>query len=245
MSVATNALKNILGKLGIVAHRANLYSDEHMRLLRFLEANAINTVLDIGANRGQYALGLISRGYKGKIYSFEPLPDMHAILTEQARAYPDQWIVAPPYAVSDSRGVAKFNITRTASSSSMLKPGGAVEAFPEIFAVDKVIEVQTETLTDIFESLGINSDSVFLKLDVQGAESAALKGSVDVLPRIKGIVTEMPVRKIYEGQASLRELDEWIVGHGFSLWDILPVYRESQTGRLNQVDMTYFKSDLD
>ncbi len=109
MSAAANTIKKILGRLGIVAHRANLYSDEHMRLLRFLEVNSIDTVLDVGANRGQYALALILGGFKGKVYSFEPLPDMHAILTKQASAYPDQWIVAPPYAVSISwcRGVQR------------------------------------------------------------------------------------------------------------------------------------------
>jgi len=45
----------------------------------------INKVFDIGANIGQYAMNLRKQGYKGKIISFEPLPNAYKKLLKNSR----------------------------------------------------------------------------------------------------------------------------------------------------------------
>ncbi|MGN6161287.1 MAG: FkbM family methyltransferase, partial [Marmoricola sp.] len=55
------------------------------RLTRTLRAHGIETVLDVGANVGQYSALLRSAGYPGRIISVEPLADAFAQLSRRAR----------------------------------------------------------------------------------------------------------------------------------------------------------------
>lgn len=162
--------KWIFLRIGLVISRSNYYTRDDIRLLRFLEVNEIDTVLDVGANTGEYAATLLEGGFQGRVYSFEPLPDLHEKLVQRAAAVSDRWIVAPRCAISDSRGIAKFNVTKASSSSSLLKPAETANQMPDIFEVCQNIEVPTETVAFCLSSLGITSNKIFLKLDIQGGE---------------------------------------------------------------------------
>src|ERR1700694_5197022 len=68
-----------------------------------LREQQINTVLDVGANTGQFAKWIRETRYTGKIVSFEPLGDAHQKLSQVAQ--PDsQWIVAPRMALGSAPG---------------------------------------------------------------------------------------------------------------------------------------------
>jgi len=231
-------------RAGLIIKRANYYSSDTLRLLRALEVNRIDTVLDVGANKGNYARSLIEGGFKGKIYSFEALPDMHEKLVDQASASGGQWIIAPRGAISDAEGTAKFNITSANSASSLLAPSDKADGLDGIFAIKETISVPTTTLTDSIEELGIKSERIFLKLDIQGGEERALIGAEPIMPQILGLVAEMPLQEYYEGQASMKALDTWIIERGFDLWDLDPEWRDPSTGRLNHINATYFKPTM-
>ena len=53
-----------------------------------LKKYAIDTVLDIGANNGQFALDIHTRLPKAKIYSFEPLQEAFRELTGNLKTVP-------------------------------------------------------------------------------------------------------------------------------------------------------------
>src|ERR1700722_12950325 len=73
---STNIKANVrktLRHLGVEVLRWRPNSSPEAALARMLELNHIDTVLDVGANEGQYALYLRELGDGGGILSFEPL----------------------------------------------------------------------------------------------------------------------------------------------------------------------------
>jgi hypothetical protein len=58
-----------LKKLGIDVRR----SRKHPTVIDFIENRGVKVVYDVGANVGQFGMGLRQRGYRGKIFSFEPV----------------------------------------------------------------------------------------------------------------------------------------------------------------------------
>lgn len=229
-------------EFGIVVKRSNYYTRQDLRLVRYLELNGIDTILDVGANCGDYAASLIDSGFKGRIYSFEALPDMHNQLLKRTAESDGSWIVAPRCAISDEAGAAQFHVTNAISSSSLLRPSETATEMPDIFGVRETIEVTALTISEACKMLGITSNRIFLKLDIQGGEERALKGADPIMSRVAGMVVEMPLQTYYDGQASARKLDAWIVDRGYDLWDIQSVWRNPKTGRLDHIDATYFRN---
>src|SRR4051812_46399169 len=73
-------------------------ADEHVAWV--LRRLAINCVIDVGANRGQFGRMLRRRGYTGRIVSFEPLAQVAEKLEKRAADDPDWWVM--PYALGDA-----------------------------------------------------------------------------------------------------------------------------------------------
>jgi FkbM family methyltransferase len=87
--------------------------------LKMLTYKQIDLVLDIGANKGQFASGLLEIGYRGNIVSFEPLSSAYEQLLESRKPYP-QWSVFDRCAVGDAEGEIEINISQNSESSSVL-----------------------------------------------------------------------------------------------------------------------------
>lgn len=235
------AFKNSVKRLGFIINRSNVYSNETMRLVNFLRTHEIDTVLDVGANNGNYALSLIQGGFDGEIYSFEAQPDLHDTLKNKSVRTSSKWKIAKRCAISDAEGVSQFKVTNAAASSSLLSPSKITQDMDHIFSVRDTIEVPTVTLSAACANLGVSSRKIFLKLDIQGGEELALRGAEPMLSQITGICAEMPLRIYYDGQATMHELDQWIRDRGFDLWDIETAWRHPKTGRLDYIDATYFR----
>jgi FkbM family methyltransferase len=82
---------------------------------------AVDCVLDVGANTGQYAQMLREySGYKGRIISFEPTPEVFRVLEQNSR-HDSLWQVRG-VALGNTSGIATFRTTATASVGNSFLP---------------------------------------------------------------------------------------------------------------------------
>lgn len=131
-----------------------------------------DTVFDVGANHGFFALYAANKG--AKVYAFEPNPIVFERLEKNIRRNGlEQRITARPWALSDEEGEVKLLITE------ML--GGAMSTIHSGFAeksqipVSGQIVVPCHTLSEAIRIFGLETIRL-CKIDAEGSELAILHG---------------------------------------------------------------------
>src|SRR4051812_21670251 len=90
----------------------------HPDLVEFLRSRSINVVLDVGANEGQFAQEIRSRGYDGRIVSFEPVAETFKQLHRNC-ASDSNWDCRR-MALGDSAGAIEINVSKNSAMSSIV-----------------------------------------------------------------------------------------------------------------------------
>ncbi len=79
-----------------------------------IRRSGVSTVLDVGANTGQWAMELLRDGFTGRIVSFEPHPAAYAQLTEIA---PQFNMTCLNVGLGAEDGYAEFFLTKARSTA--------------------------------------------------------------------------------------------------------------------------------
>jgi FkbM family methyltransferase len=176
--------------------------------------NDYRTVIDVGANKGQFALYSRVRFPEADVYSLEPLSDPRR---RMARLFAGNDLVHVIAAAAGSApSTARINVSRADDSSSLLPvTSRQTERFPGTDTVGYK-EVEVRTLDEIFEPVQL-ARPVLLKLDVQGFELEALRGAGQVMASVDTVLTECSFVPFYEGQALFEDVQEFLHQHGFHL----------------------------
>lgn len=69
-----------------------------------------------------------------------------------------------------------------------------------------------------------------------------LKGAESLLQSTNGLLLEMSIAPLYEGQADFMDIIQFAKYRGFELWSIEPGFANQKTGRLLQFDATFFRA---
>jgi FkbM family methyltransferase len=149
-----------------------------MHLWMLLKELNVNVVIDVGARHGEYGLWLRRNGYDGWIFSFEPVKESYAALTERS-ASDGRWIPMP-YALGREAGQAEINVAEGTVFSSFLNPNDyAVETFGSSPSVAAAETVQVKTLDEVLDGLlaRVSDPRPYLKLDTQGWDLEVLGGA--------------------------------------------------------------------
>jgi FkbM family methyltransferase len=206
------------------------------RFLEECQAFAVDAILDIGANIGQFGRGIRESGYVGQIFSFEPLSAAHSELVSNARE--DMlWHVVDRCAVGSTNGTVKINIAGNSFSSSILPMLSLhEEAAPESVYMDYE-ECSVITLDSFIEDTFADRSMTFgLKIDTLGYEHKVIEGLRFCHERVKVIVCEMSLRPLYAESISMPDLCQHLANLGFRCVALGPEYEHSVTGELLQVD---------
>jgi len=233
-------VQRALRGLGWEVKRFRPNSSKWAQLQRMLSTHEINLVIDVGANTGQYARALRQCGFKGRIVSFEPLPQAYSRLAHNAR-HDHLWTVFPPTAIGDVEGVIDINISGNTVSSSVLPI-----LQTHVKTAPKSAYVATESvpitrLDSVWPGLCHPGDKGFLKIDVQGFEMEVLKGTSSVISQIRGLEIELSLVPLYARQELYDRMVEYIGKLGFELWSLSPELADNESGRLLQLDGVFFR----
>jgi FkbM family methyltransferase len=229
------ALRKIGNKFGVDVKM----TDEEI-LIKQIMHNEIDMIFDIGANTGQFGELIYKLGYKGKMYSFEPLSSAYEILSSTSKPY-EGWNPAEKCAIGDEDGEIEIHISENSISSSaleMLEEHENAAPKSKYVGVEKVKAYKLDT---IFDKYAEGSRNVLVKIDTQGFEEKIFNGSLNSMNKIKGLYLEMSLVKLYEGQILFKELYERIIANGFGMYGIQPAFVNKETGRVLQVDATFFR----
>lgn len=185
---------------------------EHFTVIKLCAAN---TLLDAGANKGQFSLAFRAVRPAAEIIAFEPLPDAAGVF-EQVLG-PDARTRLVRVALAGSEGVAKFYVTDRADSSSLLPPGAGQEL---AFGVrqSETIEVPTRRLDDCVDFSKL-AHPILLKVDVQGGELGVFEGCQQ-LDQVDFIYCELSFTELYEGQPLFHDVVDYLRGRGFAVTGI-------------------------
>jgi FkbM family methyltransferase len=211
---------------------------------RFIEechSFATDVILDVGANTGQFAEGLRAGGYHGHIISFEPLSSAHATLVAAAVSDP-LWDVAERCAVGASDGLAEINIAGNSYSSSLLPMLDLHrEAAPQS-AYLGTEPCRVVTLDSYIEQTFADPTTLFgLKIDTQGYEAQVLAGLKRSHDRVKVIVCEMSLARLYAHGPSMSELCHLLAELGYRCVALGPELEDPRTGELLQANGVFVK----
>lgn len=192
------------------------------------------TVLDVGANRGQFALIARRRFPRASIYAFEPQPEAARLLREMFAG--DATFRLHVLALGSVSAELDLHITAADDSSSLLSPTPRqIQAFPGTNEIGR-FPVRVERL-DALLSDEITRPSL-LKIDVQGAELDVLRGAEHLLAAIDQLYIECSFVELYAGQALVGDVVAYLKDRGFRPAGIFhPTYDDE--GHCLQADVLF------
>lgn len=233
-------IKSAFQKLGLEVSFHNPGKSETGLILNLLRNLDITTVIDIGANRGQYSSALINMGYQGHVVSFEPLTEAHKELVKTAQQH-RHWTVAERCAIGDIDGEIRINIANNSESSSILPMlKNHTDAAPQSKYIDSE-QTKICKLDTVLENLVVTSESIFIKIDTQGFEWKVLDGAEKILKKANAVQIELSLVPLYEHQHLWHDVIKRMESMGFKVWTFFPGFTNYKEARTLQIDAIFVR----
>ena len=208
-----------------------------MALAKLLKDTAVNCVIDVGANLGQYASMLRELGYEGYIISFEPVRELYERLKILSSEDP-KWKVYG-YGLGSRNEVKSIHRTRFSSLSSFLTLNNyAREQFgnaQEVVATEAAEIRRLDSILKTFE-LPMSEPRFFLKLDTQGYDLEVFEGLGSEISKFLGLQVEVYAVPFYEKMPLMEEALRVYESNGFRSRGFFPICRDNKTSHVIDYD---------
>ena len=199
----------------------------------------LRTIVDVGANVGQWSGMLLNCLTPEKLITIEPMPDAFAILKKKFGN--NGRVQLHKVAIGERDSVETLKITRDATGASLLQPREEMRAvIGSNWTVTSEIEVKVTTLDRLLVDL---PEVSLLKVDVQGYEKAVLAGARQTLTKTKFLLIELNFMPQYDGGSWFGEIHPILTrDYGFFLANVSPP--QVLNGRASMVDGLYVNPNL-
>lgn len=192
------------------------------------------SIIDAGSNDGLYSLLFRMYFPNSTIYAFEPNPEVKLI--KQIKN--DERVKVFHVALGDKNEQQKMYVyedTSLSKSSSISKPIMEDRKM-------KTIDITVTTLDTWMRKESINNIDI-LKLDLEGYDLKALRGSTSLFPKIKVIIIEVLFHKRYEETSTFFDINEFLSKNGFEFFNLYDIGIDIN-GRLNVGNAVFIKKNM-
>ena len=203
-----------------------------IKILPFLR---FKTVLDIGANQGQFLTEIFKSYPDLSFVSFEPLKEPYQKLLAFAKDKKN--ITTFNVALGNEDKEATIYRNQYTPSSSLLKMNQShKDAFPYTQnAVEETIRIRR--LDDVVkENPALFNGPFLMKIDVQGFEEQVLKGACDFLKKVDSIIIELNFEQLYENAPLFDDIYTLLKKEGFRYCGSIDQMKDPRTGAFLQAD---------
>lgn len=206
---------------------------EHVKVLKTLGID-FRHVVDIGANRGQFALVARKCFPLARIDSFEPLCKpaeiFERVFIADANTHIHKVAIGP-----DSK-VSLIHVSNRDDSSSLLPISDLQTALFPSTGEKETRQIEVAPLAAMLAE-GVCKPAL-LKIDVQGYELSVLRGCLPLLADFDCIYVECSFVELYVGQALAYEVISFLAEQQFHLVGVYNLHYDSG-GRAIQADLCF------
>lgn len=206
----------------------------YLILVRLKEAGVKPaTVLDVGANVGQFSVAASHLLPDAVLYPVEPDPATAAQLRKNLPPLIAANVIVS--AVGERIGSVEFQVNADSQVSSILPLGdGRKQAFPKS-NVQRTMVVPLTTLDELFGGKVLPAP-ILLKIDVQGYEDRVIAGAAALLQHVHWVVLEMSFARLYDGEKDFPWMLEMMRQRGFRFIRPLDFHTSDKTGAIIEMD---------
>jgi FkbM family methyltransferase len=189
----------------------------------FMDKNP--TIVDVGANIGQFMFACKNVFPDAKVYSIEPDPNIFKILKKNTKNYKN--VTVYNLALNNIKRKIKFYVSSEFSEWSSLKIINDKK-----YTVSVVNAEKGDVLLRSIKQIDL------LKIDVEGAEYDVVLGLLDTLKRTKYLLIEVSLERNDEDKGSSK-LMSLLLKSDFRIRNIGRIFSEGRGGNQGAVDMLF------
>ncbi|PHR21872.1 MAG: hypothetical protein COA41_01855 [Sphingopyxis sp.] len=167
------------------------------------------SVIDVGANKGQFSVFATSIWPNARFHAFEPLPGPSAKFEKVLRGK----VTLHKCALGDQETELEIHIASRADSSSLLPLGEKQKQLYDMSESGK-LRVPVKRLDAVVAGEALQAPAL-LKIDVQGFEYEVLSGISGITDKVRWIYVEASFVELYEGQHLFDDVAELISSLGY------------------------------
>jgi FkbM family methyltransferase len=205
---------------------------------KWLQQYQFKSIIDVGANEGQFSDKIRKLFPNANIFAFEPLDTVYEKLKKNFCN--DNKFEAFNLGLGEEQDQLEFDENEYSPSSSFLKLSSSLaSAFTFAVKTKKVI-VNVDRMDSIFNTRQLEFP-LLIKIDVQGFEDKVISGGIKTISTASLIICELSFVELYKGQLLFDDIFEKFKSLGFRYAGSIEQLRSPETNQILQADGIFIK----
>lgn len=224
--------KKVLKKIGLRVERYQPWMNNY----NWLEEYEIRTVIDIGANVGDFAKEFRNILPNAKILCFEPIPSIFKKLVFNLGNLDN--IEFFNMGLGKVKETTEINVNEFSPSSSLLELSEYHYKSYSFARDTKKETIKIERLDDVLKLYEIDKN-ILIKIDVQGFEDKVIAGGAAIIQSASVILIEISFVELYKSQLKFKDINRTLESMGFVYNGSQNQNYDNSTGRILYADAIY------